>query len=295
MAAQGDDKLSYGAVDFLQNLALRALIGAIRLLPFRLRAPLCGFVTARLIAPFAGYDRRIRANLALVWPGLTEADIRRLVTRVSHNAGATLIEVYSGAAFRKAVAPSPVLGEGVASLIAAKERGQGVLLISGHFGNYDVARAVLSSLGHPVGALYRPFRNGYFDAHYRATISAIGTPIFPRGRRGLAEMVKFLRAGGMVGMLIDQYMTRSPQLDFMGRPARTATSAADLALKYGLLLVPVYGRRNPASPTGFELIVEPPVPHSDPLTMTQALNASLEAQVRAHPEQWLWIHNRWKA
>ena len=45
---------------------------------------------------------------------------------------------------------------------------------------------------------------------------------------------------------------------------------------------------------GFDLVIEPPVPHSDPLTMTQALNASLEAQVRAHPEQWLWIHNRWK-
>lgn len=294
MAAQGDDKLSFGAVDFVQNLALRGLIGALRLLPFRLRAPLCGAVTARIIAPLAGYDKRIRANLIRTLPHLTEGEIRRLVTRVSHNAGATLIEVYSGAAFRKAVAASPVIGDGVAPLIVAKERGQGVLLISGHFGNYDVPRAVLSSLGHPVGALYRPFRNGYFDAHYRATISAIGTPIFPRGRRGLAEMVRFLRQGGMVGMLIDQYMAKAPPLPFMGQPARTATSAAELALKYDLLLVPVYGRRNTESPTGFDLVIEPPVPHSDPLTMTQALNASLEAQVRAHPDQWLWIHNRWK-
>lgn len=293
MSPRREDKLSFGPADFLQNLALRAVIGGIRLLPYPWRSPLCGFVTARVIAPLAGYPRRIRENLALVYPDLPEAEVRRLIRRVSHNAGATLIEVYSGADFRKAVAPSPVIGTGLDALITAKERGQGVLLISGHFGNYDVPRAVLSSLGHPVGALYRPFRNGYFDAHYRRTISEIGTPIFPRGRRGLAEMVRFLRNGGMVGMLIDQAMARSPRLPFMGRPARTATSAAELALKYGLLLVPVYGRRSTGA-TGFDLIVEAPIPHSDPLTMTKALNASLEAQVQAHPDQWLWIHKRWK-
>jgi KDO2-lipid IV(A) lauroyltransferase len=79
----------------------------------------------------------------------------------------------------------------------------------------------------------------------------------------------------------------------MGRKARTSLSAAERALKYNCLLVPVYGIRQPDG-ISFELLIEPPIPHSTPEIMTQALNDSLEAQVRAHMDQWFWVHRRWR-
>jgi KDO2-lipid IV(A) lauroyltransferase len=88
-------------------------------------------------------------------------------------------------------------------------------------------------------------------------------------------------------------MGHGPALPFFGKPAPTALSAAELALKYDGLLVPIYGIRQPDG-LSFTIRVEDPVPPSDPETMTRALNASLEALVRQHMDQWFWIHRRWK-
>jgi KDO2-lipid IV(A) lauroyltransferase len=88
-------------------------------------------------------------------------------------------------------------------------------------------------------------------------------------------------------------MHHGAELSFFGHAALTALSAAELALRYDALLVPTYGIRQPDG-LGFEVVVEPPVPPGTPEAMTQALNDSLEALVRRHPEQWFWIHRRWK-
>lgn len=279
--------------DFLVNLALRAMLAAAQAAPYRWRVPLVGWLTARIIAPFAGYDRRIRENLAQIRPDMPKADIDRLCRSVPDNAGRTLIEVYSGAEFVDHAMQAPILGNGLAALEAARTRGQGAILVSGHFGNYDVPRGVLARRGFAVGALYKPWANAYFDAHYRKIIGAISSPIFPLGRQGLADMIRFLRKGGCVGFLADQAIRGNPRLDFMGEAALTPLSAAQMALRYDLLLVPVYGLRQPDGLT-FSLIIEAPIAHSDAETMMQAVNDSLAAQVQAHPDQWLWIHRRWK-
>lgn len=280
-------------VFWLQNLGLSGLLYGLQLVPYRWRVPAAGWVVTRLVAPLAGYRTRIRENLALAWPELAHSRIETLVRDVPDNAGRTLIEIYSGASFKAQVAQSPIRGAGWQTLIEARARGQGVILVSGHFGNYDVPRAVLSAKGYPVGGLYKPARNPFFNKHYIRKIEAIGAPIFPRGRRGLADMVKHLKSGGMMGMLIDQHITSGPLLHFFGQPAHTALSAAELALKYDLLLIPAYGVRG-ADGLTFEVVVDPPIPRSTPEEMTQALNDNLEAQIRQHPAQWFWIHRRWK-
>jgi Kdo2-lipid IVA lauroyltransferase/acyltransferase len=248
---------------------------------------------ARVIAPLAGYDARVRDNLALVLPDLAPAEVRRMMRAVPDNVGRTLIEIYSGAEFVARTTATPLQGPGVEALDAAHAAGRPVILVTGHFGNYDASRAALIARGFRVGALYRPMRDAAFNAHYLAAISGIGTPVFPRGRAGLGQMVRFLRGGGMLGMLIDQSMGHGAPLTFFGHPAKTALSAAELALKYDALVVPTYGVRR-ADGLTFDVIVEQPVPHGDAAAMTQALNDSLEALVRRHPDQWFWIHRRWK-
>jgi Kdo2-lipid IVA lauroyltransferase/acyltransferase len=144
-----------------------------------------------------------------------------------------------------------------------------------------------------VGALYRPMKNGYFNAHYVQAISRIGTPLFPRGRAGLSDMVRHLKSGGMLGLVIDQHMHHGAPLTFFGVSAQTALSAAELALKYNALLVPTYAIRLPDG-LNFRIVVEAPIAVDTPEKMTQDLNDSLETLVRAHLDQWFWIHRRWK-
>ncbi len=280
-------------VAWTQNLILMGLIGVMRILPYRYRVPFGGWLMRVVIAGVAGYRSRVRENLALIWPDLPQARVKELVRSVLDNAGRTLAELYSPAEFKAQVAQTPILGAGLDPILQAQRQGRGVILVSGHFGNHDIARAVLAGKGMTAGALYRPQRNPYFDAHFSTTIRAISEPLFARGRRGLADLVTYLRKGGIVGMLIDQHFHTGAPLDFLGHRALTALSAADLALKYNCLLVPVYGIRQPDG-LHFELIVEEPITHSDAKTMTQALNNSLAAQVRQHPAQWFWVHRRWK-
>lgn len=288
-----DDPAPFRLRDWLENAVIRGLIGGLLMLPYRWRVPLCGWVMSRVVAPVAGYRRRIRTNLALILPDLPAAEIERITRAVPDNVGRTLIEIYSGAEFTARAASLPLTGAGVQALDEAHRTGRPVILVTGHFGNYDASRAALIARGYRVGALFNPMKNRYFNTHYVAAISAIGTPLFPRGKKGLGAMVRHLRAGGMLGLLIDQHMRHGAEITFFGHRALTALSAAELALKYDAAVIPTYGIRQPDG-LSFQIVVEPPIPHGPPEAMTQALNDSLEALVRQHPGQWLWIHRRWK-
>jgi len=277
---------------WLTDRVIRGAIRVMLLLPFDRRRRVAAFMMSRIASPLGGYNERIRENLALIFPDLPQAEVARLIRQVPENLGQSLIELYSAADFIDRIRQEPLTGAGVEALAEAHRTGRPVMLVTGHIGNYDAIRAALITRGYRVGGLYRPMGNPYFNTHYVAAISAIGKPLFPRGRKGLADMVRFLRSGGMLGVVLDQYMGDGAPLTFMGREALTALSSAELALRYDALVVPTYGIRR--ADGGFDLIVEAPVPHSTPEAMTQALNDSLEAQVRAHMDQWLWTHRRWK-
>lgn len=277
----------------LQDLLGGALLEGLRPLPYRWRIPMLGWLGAHVIGPVAGLRARVRQNLDLVAPDLPHAERNRMARQVPGNMARTMAEIFSGTEFVAHANRSEVDGTGLAALHEAHAKGQPVILVTGHLGNYDAARALLLAQGFKVAGFYMPMRNPAFNARYVAAISRIGTPVFERGRNGLAAMLRFLRQGGMVGLVADHYMAHGELLDFMGQPARTALSAAEMALKYGALLVPVYGIRQPDG-LNFRVRIEDPIPHSDPVTMTKALNASLEALVRQHMDQWMWTHRRWK-
>lgn len=271
--------------------AILALLGAPRLLPYDLRLAVIAWIMAWVFAPIAGYDRRIRENLAFVRPDLPPHEVRRLTRAVPANTGRMLGEIAAGQPFIDRISRTPMTGPGLAALDAARDAGRPIIVVSGHFGNFDAARCALAQRGHDIGALYRPVDDPALDRIFHDALSRIAAPVFPRGRRGLAQMVRFLRAGNTVAILLDQYVHGGAPLTFFGKLAPTSLSAAEMALKYDALLVPVYGIRTAA---GFDIVAEEPIAHDTPAAMTQRINDSLEARVRADMDQWLWIHRRWK-
>ncbi len=279
--------------NWLQDRGLRAVIWLLLRLPYTWRVPLCGWLMARVFGPLAGYDSRVRENLTRILPDLPEAEVDRLTRAVPNNVGRTVIEMYSGAEFIERATRHPLTGPGLEALDAATAGKRPIIVVSGHFGNYDAGRTALIQRGYPFGGLYRRMKNPYFNAHYVAAISRLGLPLFARDKRGLAEMIRFLRGGGMLGLLIDQHMAHGARLSFFGHDALTALSAAELAIKYDALVFPIYAIRL-ENGLDFRIVVEQPIPRGTPEAMTQALNDSLEVLVRQHLDQWLWIHRRWK-
>lgn len=283
-----------GPADRAVDLALRAAIGAVMALPYERRVAAMGALTARAIGPLAGYRRRASANLALIWPDLASERRAALARAVCDNLGRTLIENYSGAEFARALPSEPQQSDGMEAVARARAEGRPVIFVTGHFGNHEAPRRVLTGMGYDIGGLYREMSNRFVNDHYAATMQDVSGPVFAKGRRGLTGFLRHLKAGGMATILFDLHDRSGVEIDFLGRPARTALTAAELARRFDALLVPYYGTRR-ADGVSFDVAVEAPIPHDAPLDMMREATARLEARVRRDPGQWFWVHNRWKA
>ncbi len=293
MSPDGEDRPPFRPDHFLINLAARGLIGLALALPYGWRVGFVGWLMRRVIGPVAGYSARARDNLALIWPDLTQAKRSAIAAASLDNAGRTLIENYSTRDFLARARAIEPTGPGYAALIEARNEGRPVILVSGHFGNYEAARASLVARGFVIGGLYRNLSNIYFNAHYVKTMQAFGGPVFPQGRAGTAGFVRHLKAGGQLVLLFDQDVPGAPVLPFLGQQARTATSAADLALRLKADLIPFFATRQ-SDGLGFDVTLDAAVPHGAPEAMMLAVTQALEARIRANPGQWFWIHRRWK-
>lgn len=278
----------------LENAAARGLIGASMLLPYRARVVSMGWLASRVLAPLLGWRRRIRENLDHVRPDLGPAERRAILREVPDNAGRAMIETYSAPEFIARNRDTPLEGPGLAPFLEARQAGRPVIVVSGHIGNYDALAVALAEAGHPMGVLYRPMQNPLFDAHYVRAISAFASELYSTDRAGVTRMVRAIRAGQVVGMNLDVNRKGGAPVSFMGKTALTATGPAEWALRYDALLLPGYGLRNPDGLT-FRAFLDAPVAHGHPMAMIQALNDSLERQVRAHMGQWFWIHRRWRS
>lgn len=286
-------RFSRRAGHYLTNAFIVGLIRLALVLPYKARIAFVGWVVQHVIGPVAGYRARALENLAMIWPQMPQERRAEIASKCLNNVGRSFIENYSARDFPKRMAKNTPTGAGVAALEEAAQQGKPVILVTGHYGNYEAMRACLVARGYDIGGLYRNMKNPYFNAHYVQTMEAFGGPVFPQGRRGTAGFVRHLKDGGQLVLLFDQHVFGAPALDFLGQPANTALSAAELALRYDALLIPFYGIRQ-ADGVSFDTVLEAPVPHSDAVTMTQALNDSLTARVKADPEQWFWVHRRWR-
>jgi len=191
--------------------------------------------------------------------------------------------------------------EGVEHVKAALAEGRGALLLGAHFGNFELLAAAHALTGlPPVNVVVRPLDNPYLDAlvargRERAQISLIAK------RAALKGMTAALARGECVGILLDQNDGRHGVfVPFFGRPASTSRSLAVLALKTGAPVVPAFIHR--LRDGEHHVTLEPAIPvvrtghvDRDVELNTARFTEAIERQVRAHPEQWFWVHRRWKS
>ncbi|MBU2962618.1 lysophospholipid acyltransferase family protein [Citreicella sp. C3M06] len=291
--AVAKNKTRGGAADWLADRTLRALIALALALPHRARLRLMGAVVRRVIGPLAGYRRRAMDNLAYVHPEWSEKKRRRTADAVLDNAGRTMIENYDVAGLLARMSGAEISGDGLPEIEAARAEGRPILFVTGHYGNFEAPRAALVARGWKIGGLYRPMANPFFNAHYAANMHALGDPVFEQGRRGTMGLLRHIKSGGMGVLLFDVFSSDGVAIDFLGQPAPTLTSAADIALRTGALFVPFFGIRKPDG-IGFDAVFEAPIPHGDPAEMMREATRRLEARIQADPGQWFWIHRRWK-
>lgn len=259
---------------------------------FEVRSRALGTAIGAVMRWFPLARRRFDRELLKVFPDMARRDRARLSRDMGRQMGQTLFEIYHCAEFQTRQDRFTVSGPGLAALEAAKAAGKGALIVSGHFGQWEAVRAVLKARGMETGAVYRPQTNPHYQRRLLAGIEAGGKPILETGRIGTTALVRHLRTGGFMAIMLDEKYAEGVRLPFLGRPALTSLAAAQLALKYDLVMVPAYGIRS-SDGDSFDVVFEDPIAHGDPQTMTQAFNDSLSKRVLAHPDQWYWLLRRW--
>ncbi|MDZ4688230.1 MAG: lysophospholipid acyltransferase family protein [Planctomycetaceae bacterium] len=196
--------------------------------------------------------------------------------------------------------------EGIAPTVEALLSGRRVLLLAGHFGNWEIALAVFGIWGFPLGVVAREMDNPLLDDWFRRFRECHGHRLLPK-KGGYEDMLEILRRGGNVALLCDQDAgSRGVFVDFFGVPASTFKSIALLALEYDALLVVGTSVRLrddfTESPWArFEIRGEDVIDPRELTTMdpvreiTQRYTAALERAIRRTPEQYFWVHRRWKS
>ncbi|WP_405238251.1 LpxL/LpxP family acyltransferase [Lentisalinibacter orientalis] len=274
--------------------AALALQRALVLLPWRAQR-LLGRGLGAAAFRLAGRRRRIAArNLELCFPELTADARQQLLRRHFRSLGIGLMELGMAwwASDRRLRAMATL--EGLEHLEAARAAGRPVILIAGHFTTMDLACRLLG-LAVDYDGIQRPFGYPALDRQLtRGRLRAVGTVYSKFDLRGILDA---LARGRTLWMAVDQAQTSSrPVLaSFFGLPAPTTGSPARLAARSGAAVLPVAGRREPDG--HYRITVEPALedfPGGDEVADAARLNAVVERQARAAPDQYYWIHRRFK-
>jgi KDO2-lipid IV(A) lauroyltransferase len=247
------------------------------------------------------HRRIVRNNLRFVYPQWSSEHIRKSSIRIFQNAGLIFLEFLQTAFLSKNDILRNVRFRGEEYLHQAIENGKGVILISGHMGNWEMANIFLSCyLDSPVVMVARNMKPRWLHQWVYALRSRFGNIILDK-RNALSCMKNTLRKGSILGLLIDQSTTRGEGLEvnFFGRTVTATPVAALLARRYDSPVLPVFCIRN--SGGELTLIVESPLVlkktkdlRADLQENTQRITHAIEKAVIKYPEQWFWFHKRWK-
>lgn len=179
-------------------------------------------------------------------------------------------------------------------------RGGPVIMLSGHYGNWEMAGYAFGAMGFPTCSVARPLDNPHLDRFLRRFREQTGQKLIAK-KGGYDDMLDVLRGGGMLSFLADQDAgERGLFVDFFGRPASTHKAIALLAIEYRAPIVVGYARRRDDGfryEVGCADLIEPAEweAQADPVRyITQRYTTALEQQIRRAPEQYLWLHRRWK-
>ena len=280
-----------------EGLAVALLFAVLRALPVGWASAL-GAAVAGAIGPLLPVHRHGIDNIARAFPDFSPVEVRRCARRMWRHLGRVAAEYPHLDRFSIDAPDGRVALVGRAHLAEARRSPRGGIFFSGHVGNWEVAALAPERSGIPVALIYRPPNNPIVDRLVWRARGAVARHRVPKGAGGARDMVRTLKAGRHLALLVDQKFNGGIAVPFFGRDAMTAPSVAALAVKYGCPVWPVRVER--LAGARFRITVFPKlgIPRAgsreeNVRAIMTDVNRMLEGWIRDRPEQWLWLHRRW--
>jgi Kdo2-lipid IVA lauroyltransferase/acyltransferase len=259
-------------------------------------------ILAFLVYAFLGRLRRVGVrNLQMAFPEISSRARKKILRGMYRSLAWQLVEFCRMSRYSAENTRDWLRTEGLDHYLAAHARGQGVLVITGHLGAWELSSFYHSLMGHPMGMVIRRLDNRFLDAYVNRIRCLHGNFVLHKDDFGRG-LLKAMHEGGTVGILMDTNMT-PPQgafVRFFGVEACTATGLAHVARRTGAAVLPGFMVWEPAERRyvlHFGPEVEMPRTEdtaADILVGTQLCTGVIESWIRRYPDQWLWIHRRWK-
>lgn len=284
----------------VEALAVSALRGVFSRMPPE-RAEAAGRRLGLAYRRVDGRRRELaRANIAAAFPGKTAREVDALARDVFAHFGGLATGLLHAAGRPVSETLARVEFPDVHVALEARRSGRGVLFLTAHLGNWEYSALGMAGAGIPTAVVARPLDNPLLDAWLTAFRTGNGNTIIEKhdAARG---MLRALRSGGVLGVLADQHVGPPDGIPapFFGRPASTTSALARIVDRTEALVLPAAAIR--IAPARYRLVVESvldvrtlPAGEREAGPLTARFNAILEALIRRHPEQWLWLHNRWR-
>jgi Kdo2-lipid IVA lauroyltransferase/acyltransferase len=265
-------------------------------------AHFAGITLAMLVYALHSKLRRVgMRNLEIAFPERPAKERKKILRGVFVGMGRHLAEFCRFPKYTKENLHEIAVYEGFEALEEARKRGKGILFLTGHFGAWEVGSFAHSLYGHPIKIVVRDLDNPLVDALVKRYRTLHGNETIDN-REFLRGLLSAMRGGETVGILMDTNMT-PPQgvfADFFGVAACTASGLARVALKTDAAVIPAYTVWDEAIGK-YKICFDPPVSlirtdnaEADAITNTALFNKELEKIARRFPDQWLWVHRRWK-
>lgn len=256
-----------------------------------------GAAVGLLLRPFLRRDRKLMAqHLAIAFPEKSEAERRRLERATWRHLGMSAFELLHIKGRPQGEASSHIEVQGFAAVEAARAAGKAVVILTGHCGNWELISTANHSHGLGVAAIARELDEATLHDFAVGLRRHLGSETIARGSAtATRQLLKVLRSKGSLVLLIDQDIKEAESVfvPFFGKLAFTPTAATDLALRLGAAVVPTFAERRA---DGSHLLTFHPALELPPdvTAATALLTAEIEKQIRRHPEQWVWMHRRWR-
>jgi KDO2-lipid IV(A) lauroyltransferase len=283
---------------FCAYLLIRVLVSLARVLPRRLGSAVFGNLGAVAYLCLRKSRRIALVNLRLIYGrAAPDKEIRRIARRAFINLGKFAYDVVN----LNRVAPQGLARiievTGLDNLDRALDRGKGVILLSGHVGNWELMAAYLSRAGYPLNVLATRLKDSRLDELIAGLRRNVGIAVLERSG-GLKAALRCLNRGEILGILIDQDTSvESVLVDFLGRPTKTAVGPVKLASRTGAAIVPLAMLMTDNGHYRIE-VKEPLVVSGQEASLVndvERCSKAVETFIRAEPSQWVWMHRRWKS
>ena len=285
---------------FRAALLYRALVvitAVGRRIPLRL-AQLLGRLLGGLAYHVARRERtKARRHIAIAFPDWSDAERERTIRGMFRHFGMSLLELAWLPNMNERRRDETTIVEGIDEILKVLDSRHGVVMFTAHCGNWEWLSYVMGTYGRPVSVLHRerdqPEMNRYIvELRGRAGVRTIG-----RGSTSSArEMIRAIREGGMLAFVLDQNIrTESVKIPFFGRPAPTPIGPVKFAIRTEANFSISYIHRLPDG--RHHAVFLPPIQcrkDDDPIALATYITEKYEEQIRRHPEQWVWMHDRWK-